>query len=93
VKVTLFFQWTSVVDRQHSPPLSPNRLGKPVYYAQNQRIGKIDDIIITPDNAVSFAILGIGGLGIGKHDVVIPVDHIHQNGKHVLPGAFFFFEK
>jgi hypothetical protein len=65
-------------------------LGKPVYNDQNQRIGKIDDIIITPDNAVSFAIIGAGGfLGIGKHDVVIPVDHIQpdENGRYVLPGA------
>lgn len=65
-------------------------MGKPVYNDQNQRIGKIDDIIITPDNAVSFAIIGAGGfLGIGKHDVVIPVDHIQpdENGRYVLPGA------
>lgn len=64
-------------------------MGKPVYNDQNQRIGKIDDIIITPDNAVSFAIIGAGGfLGIGKHDVVIPVDHIQSvNNRYVLPGA------
>lgn len=64
-------------------------IGKPVYNDQNQRIGKIDDIIITPDNAVSFAIIGAGGfLGIGKHDVVIPVDHIESvDNRYVIPGA------
>jgi sporulation protein YlmC with PRC-barrel domain len=64
-------------------------IGKPVYNEQNQRIGKIDDIIITPDNAVSFAIIGAGGfLGIGKHDVVIPVDHIESvDNRYVIPGA------
>lgn len=64
-------------------------MGKPVYNEQDQRIGKIDDIIITPDNAVSFAIIGTGGfLGIGRHDVVIPVGRIQsKNGKYVLPGA------
>lgn len=64
-------------------------MGKPVYNDQNQRIGKIDDIMITPDDAVSFAIIGAGGfLGIGKHDVVIPVENIqNQDGRYVLPGA------
>jgi sporulation protein YlmC with PRC-barrel domain len=64
-------------------------MGKPVYNEQDERIGRIDDIIITPDNAVSFAVIGTGGfLGIGKHDVVIPVGRIQsQNGKYVLPGA------
>ena len=64
-------------------------IGKPVYNEQEQRIGKIDDIIITPDNAVSFAIIGAGGfLGIGKHDVVIPIDHIQSiDNRYVLPGA------
>lgn len=64
-------------------------LNKPVYNEQNQHIGKIDDIIITPDDAVSFAIIGAGGfIGIGKHDVVIPVDQIeNRNGQYVLPGA------
>lgn len=64
-------------------------IGKPVYNEQDQRIGKIDDIIITPDNAVSFAIIGAGGfLGIGKHDVVIPIDHIRSiDNRYVLPGA------
>ena len=32
----------------------------------NQRIGKVDDVIITPDQSVSFAIIGTGGfLGVG----------------------------
>jgi sporulation protein YlmC with PRC-barrel domain len=64
-------------------------LGKPVYNEQKQRIGKITDIIITPDNAVSFAIIGAGGfLGVGRHDVVIPVDQMRSIDDHyVLPGA------
>jgi hypothetical protein len=64
-------------------------MNKPVYNEQNERIGKIDDIIITPGNDVSFAIIGVGGfLGIGKHDVVIPINHIqNKDGKYRLPGA------
>ena len=51
--------------------------------------GKIDDLIIAPDTAVSFVIVGAGGfVGLGKHDVAIPVTQLkQQDGKFVLPGA------
>jgi sporulation protein YlmC with PRC-barrel domain len=64
-------------------------LGKPVINEQNETIGTIDDLIITPDNAVSFAIIGVGGfLGLAKHDVAIPMDQLElQGGRLVLPGA------
>jgi hypothetical protein len=64
-------------------------LGKDVYNEKNERIGKIDDIIIAPDKAVSYAIIGAGGfLGVDRHDVAIPVSQIKlQDGKFVLPGA------
>lgn len=64
-------------------------LGKVVMNDQKQKIGKIDDIIITPDNSVSFAIIGTGGfLGLGKHDVAIPMNQLtNVNNDFVLPGA------
>jgi sporulation protein YlmC with PRC-barrel domain len=64
-------------------------LGKAVYNDKNQVIGKIDDVIIAPDKAVSYAIIGAGGfLGVDRHDVAIPVSQIQlQDGKLVLPGA------
>jgi len=64
-------------------------LKKAVYNDKNQRIGIIDDIIIAPDKAVSYAIIGAGGfLGVDRHDVAIPVSQIKlQDGKFVLPGA------
>ncbi len=45
--------------------------------------------IIAPDKAVSYAIIGAGGfLGVGKHDVAIPVSQLQQSdGKIVLAGA------
>ncbi len=36
-------------------------LGQAVYNEQKQRVGKIDDLIIAPDTAVSFVIVGAGG--------------------------------
>lgn len=64
-------------------------LGKPVYNDKNQVIGKIDDVIVAPDKAISYAIIGAGGfLGVDRHDVAIPVSQIKlQGGKLVLPGA------
>jgi hypothetical protein len=64
-------------------------LRQPVYNEQKQKVGIVDDLIIAPDTAVSFVIIGAGGfVGVGRHDVAIPVNQLKQeNGKIVLPGA------
>jgi hypothetical protein len=64
-------------------------LGKSIYNDKGEVIGKADDIIVAPDKAVSYAIIGAGGfLGVGKHDVAIPVGQLKQSdGKFVLAGA------
>jgi sporulation protein YlmC with PRC-barrel domain len=69
-------------------------LGKTVQNDKKERIGKIDDIIISPSQDsklpfASFAIIGVGGfLGIGTKDVVIPMEQIKLTGGNlVLPGA------
>ncbi len=64
-------------------------LGKAVFNDKKERIGVIDDIIIAPDKAVSYLIIGAGGfLGVGKHDVAIPVSQMKEvDGKFVLSGA------
>ena len=64
-------------------------LGKAVYNDKNEKIGTIDDLIITPDRSVSYVIIGAGGfLGIGKHDVAIPISQLKlEKDKFILPGA------
>ena len=64
-------------------------LGKTVYNDKGDAVGKVDDIIVAPDKAVSYAIIGAGGfIGLGRHDVAIPVSQLKQNdGKFVLAGA------
>jgi len=64
-------------------------LGQPVLNDKNERVGSIDDIIIAPDKAVSYAIIGAGGfLGLAKHDVAIPVSQLKLiDNKLVLAGA------
>jgi sporulation protein YlmC with PRC-barrel domain len=64
-------------------------LGKTVVNEKGEKVGKIDDVIITPEKAISYVIIGAGGfLGIAKHDVAIPVTQLkHEGDKIVLPGA------
>ena len=64
-------------------------IGKSVYNDKGEKVGKIDDVVIGPDKAVSYAIVGTGGfVGLAKHDVVIPVNHLKQEGNRIiLPGA------
>jgi sporulation protein YlmC with PRC-barrel domain len=53
-------------------------IGGDVYNDQNQKIGSIDDLILSPDNKVQFAIISVGGfLGIGSKLVAVPYDQIH----------------
>ncbi|MBX9961427.1 MAG: PRC-barrel domain-containing protein [Burkholderiales bacterium] len=65
-------------------------LGASVFNDQNQRIGKIEDMIVSPDGKVSAAVIEVGGfLGIGSHRVAIPVEKFAdiKAQKLVLPGA------
>ena len=64
-------------------------LGKAVHNSSDEKIGAVEDLIITPEKAVSYAIVGTGGfLGIDRHDVAIPVGQLKLVGdKLMLPGA------
>ena len=65
-------------------------IGASVYNDQDQRIGKIEDMIVSPDGKISVAVIDVGGfLGIGKHRVAVPVDGFAdiKAKKLVLPNA------
>jgi sporulation protein YlmC with PRC-barrel domain len=64
-------------------------IGAPVYNEQEEKVGSIDDLIITPDRSLSYAILSVGGfLGLGGRLIAIPVDQIRaEKGRLILPGA------
>jgi len=65
-------------------------LGATVYNDKGEKIGMIDDIIVSPARSVSHAIIGVGGfLGlIGRHEVAIPMDQIKFTGnRFVIAGA------
>lgn len=64
-------------------------IGAYVFDEHYQSVGKVGDIIVTPDGTVSFAIVDVGGfLGLGKHHVAIPVSQFSAvKPRIVLPGA------
>jgi sporulation protein YlmC with PRC-barrel domain len=64
-------------------------LGKTVYTERGEKIGKVEDLIIAPDSSFSFVIVGAGGfVGIGRHDVAIPIGQVHdRGGKIVITGS------
>jgi len=64
-------------------------IGASVVNSLNQTVGKIDDILIRPDDRVLFAVLSVGGfLGIGDKLVVMPYDQLTMQGdKIMLPSA------
>jgi len=66
-------------------------MGKAVYNENNEKIGTIDDIVVTQNKWTPYAIIGVGGfLGMGKHDVAIAMSDLKLNtGKegYLLRGA------
>jgi sporulation protein YlmC with PRC-barrel domain len=64
-------------------------LGQPVFNDKDERVGSIDDIIVAPDKAVSYAVINAGGFtGLSKHDVAVPVSQLKLvDNKLVLAGA------
>ena len=64
-------------------------LGHPVYNDRNERIGSIDDVIVTTEKSISYAIINAGGfLAVAKHDVAVPVSQLKLvDDKLVLAGA------
>jgi uncharacterized protein YrrD len=64
-------------------------LGQSVYNEMDERVGSVDDIIVTPAKALSYGIINAGGfLGLTKHNVAIPVSQFKLvDKKLVLPGA------
>jgi hypothetical protein len=63
--------------------------GDTVYNEAREKVGSIDDFIITKDGHLVFAIVNIGGfLGYGSYKVAVPVEKFSQIvPKAILPGA------
>jgi len=64
-------------------------LGATVVNDTNEQVGTIDDLIVTPNHSVPYAVLSVGGfLGMGTRLVAVPYDSMKVgNNKIVLSGA------
>ncbi|MFN3832003.1 MAG: PRC-barrel domain-containing protein [Allorhizobium sp.] len=52
-------------------------MGQPIYTADNESIGDINDLLVEKDGGVVAAVVGVGGfLGIGQKNVAIPFENI-----------------
>ncbi|MBN3756421.1 PRC-barrel domain containing protein [Paraburkholderia sp. Tr-20389] len=63
--------------------------GTSVYNRDKDKIGTIDDVIVSPSDHNAFAILSVGGfLGMGKHYVAVPLGDLQITAKAVtMPDA------
>ena len=64
-------------------------VGSSVVNEANETVGTIDDLIVTPNEKVPFAVLSVGGfLGVGSKYVVVPFSALQVKEKRImLPGA------
>lgn len=68
----------SYLTEQSQTQISANDyIGKPIYNADNESIGDVNDLILEENGGIAAAVVGVGGfLGIGEKDVAVPMDKI-----------------
>ena len=87
--ITLYATGVLARDAKGVVSVKKTLLGKTIYNEAGVKVGKVEDLIISLDKNVSYVIVGAGGfVGIGRHDVAIPVTQIQDKaGKLVMAGA------
>jgi sporulation protein YlmC with PRC-barrel domain len=60
-----------------------------VFNDKNEKIGKVDDLVVAPDGTLTVAVINVSGfLGVPKHLAAIPVKQFKQIApKAILPNA------
>lgn len=60
-------------------------VGSAIVNETNEAVGTLDDLIVTPDARVSFAVLSVGGfLGLNGKYVVVPYSALEVQDKHLV---------
>lgn len=64
-------------------------IGSAVYSDQNEKIGSVDDLVMTENDKITVAIVSVGGfLGMGSKLVAVPFSQLKRDGDHMaLQGA------
>src|SRR5690606_7275814 len=66
-----------VTEQDASQILATKYIGQTVYNAEDESIGKINDLVMDENGKVTAAIIGVGGfLGVGEKEVGVPIDSI-----------------
>ena len=60
-------------------------IGSAVHNETNERVGSVDDLIMTRDDKVTMAVISVGGfLGLGSKLVVVPWSQLRVDGDTVV---------
>jgi sporulation protein YlmC with PRC-barrel domain/ElaB/YqjD/DUF883 family membrane-anchored ribosome-binding protein len=60
-------------------------LGKTIFNENGQKVGAVVDLIVTRDNNTPYLIIGAGGfVGIGRHDVAVPISGVKEQGQRLI---------
>jgi sporulation protein YlmC with PRC-barrel domain len=60
-------------------------LGKTIFNENDQKVGTVVDLIVTRDSNTPYLIIGAGGfVGIGRHDVAVPISVVQEQGQRMI---------
>ncbi len=60
-------------------------IGKNVYSSTDERIGEIDDIVVSKSGGAPMAVIGVGGfLGIGEKKAAVSLDQLAVQGDKIV---------
>src|SRR4051812_37880423 len=60
-------------------------IGAPIYNEAEERVGTIDDLIVSRTDRIPYAIISVGGfLGVGKKLVAVPMGNLQFSMDHTL---------
>jgi sporulation protein YlmC with PRC-barrel domain len=60
-------------------------IGTSVVNDSNETIGKVDDLLVSPDGKTPYAVLSVGGfLGMGSHLVAVPYEQMKVVDKKLI---------
>jgi len=63
-------------------------LNTPVYNDHNEKIGLVDDVLLSSTGGEAMAVLSVGGFTGGTKMVKVPVSHVHLKADTMMmPGA------
>ena len=63
-------------------------VGSSVVNEENETVGSVDDLIVTPNEKAPYAVLSVGGfLGLGTKYVVVPFGSLHMQDKKRAGGG------